>query len=668
VQHYVTAVNTAEPEPEFRVREARISGRLTQPGTNGGMRTMFVHIICFVASLLMFGALGRASAAPEIEWRVENPFRFFVEAKDSEVHRATFLALSQEERATPVLSAERALAERHPDGWASTMYRHICWDAAHNRHVCSAYSDYINPKSHIIISEIKGLDPNDPGTCTWLTAPLAAVGRGTAVNAPCDKPVRLEIPYPQGSRITVEIDGQLIGETEARVQDLLIVGMGDSFASGEGNPDIPVRFSRERAADYGKGNAEGDLVGYPARVGAWRKIGDQQFIDENARWIDQACHRSLYSYQLRAALQLAIEEPHRAVTFAGVACSGAETTFGLFLRYKGSEWVPNPPELSQMSTLADVQCGKHEARAYDLPEAYHMGEKIPELKGGLVLRKCDPDKARKVDLLLLSIGGNDIGFSRLVANAVLADQSSLRRLGGWFGQVYGFQEAIQQLEKLDVRYKSANRAIHNILHVPWGEADRIFLTGYPPLAVLEDGKSMCPDGRAGMDVLPDFNLSEVKAREGTTAAERLHAIMRDAAHQHNWTFIEAHRKSFLGRGICAGWSSAAFNSADDLRLPRKINGEWDPINPADWRPYVSRQRWFRTPNDAFMTGNFHVSQSLLQNVLKTQTLSWVQLLLASIYSGAFHPTAEGQAAIADAVVDKAREVLKKYESAHRLDQ
>ena len=32
----------------------------------------------------------------------------------------------------------------------------------------------------------------------------------------------------------------------------------------------------------------------------------------------------------------------------------------------------------------------------------------------------------------------------------------------------------------------------------------------------------------------------------------------------------------------------------------------------------------------------------------------MQLLLASVYSGAFHPSAEGQAAIADAVVEKAR--------------
>ncbi len=60
-----------------------------------------------------------------------------------------------------------------------------------------------------------------------------------------------------------------------------------------------------------------------------------------------------------------------------------------------------------------------------------------------------------------------------------------------------------------------------------------------------------------------------------------------------------------------------------------------------------------------MTGNFHVPQSLLQTVLKQQGYGWVQLLLASTYSGAFHPTAEGHAAIADAVVEKARDVLAR---------
>jgi hypothetical protein len=87
---------------------------------------------------------------------------------------------------------------------------------------------------------------------------------------------------------------------------------------------------------------------------------------------------------------------------------------------------------------------------------------------------------------------------------------------------------------------------------------------------------------------------------------------------------------------------------------------WTPYNPGDYQPYAARQRWFRTPNDAFMTGNFHVEAGLLTKLLKIEPFAPFQLVLASTYSGAFHPTAEGQAAIADAVVDKARAVLAKY--------
>ncbi len=345
------------------------------------------------------------------------------------------------------------------------------------------------------------------------------------------------------------------------MRDLLVVGMGDSFGSGEGNPDVPVRFSRDRSASYGKRDKV-ELSGYPARVGAWKQIGDKAFIEENPRWSDQACHRSLYSHQLRAALQLGIEDPHRAVTYVGVACSGAEVTFGLFLRYLGNEWVPNPPDLSQISAIAEAQCGSHEAPLQDLPEAYHMNGTIPELKGGLVLRKCDPINARKIDLLFVSIGGNDVGFSRLLANAVLADQSLLRKLGGWFGQVHGLNEASAQLDALILRYKSLNRAIHYILHVPWEESDRVIMTAYPGMALQGDGSEVCPDGRAGMEVLSDFKMSEAKARVGIWIADKLNRAMEKAAKEYHWTFVESYRREFFGHGICAG---TTYDGANDHR-------------------------------------------------------------------------------------------------------
>ncbi|MBU1210621.1 MAG: hypothetical protein KJ587_05015 [Alphaproteobacteria bacterium] len=600
----------------------------------------------------------------EIVWRVENPFRLFADSADSEMHRATWLDLLPEQRAAnPVLSAERALAARHREGWAEAVSEKICWDPEHNIYSCEKdKSDYISPREHIVVAELKGVPDAGSVTCQWLTAPSGLTAkRGEAIDQPCSEPIRLSIPFPEGAVIEVEIGGRKVGVARAKVSDLFIVGMGDSFASGEGNPDVPVRFSRERAADYSTNGKDGDLTGFPARVGAWSAIGDNAFIEENARWSDQACHRSLYSHQLRAALQLAIEDPHRAVTFVGLACSGAEITQGLFLRYKGNEWVPNPPEYSQISAAAEAQCGGRIADEKELPEAYHMRGMVPELKGNLILRECPREKARRIDLVMVSIGGNDIGFARLVANAVLDDASVLKKLSGWFGGVYGTTEASQRIDVLDERYKALNRALHYILQIPWDEADRVLLTAYPPLALVGDGTQVCPDGRAGMEVVKDFSLSSARARAGVWVSDKLYRSMKASAGANKWSFVDEHRAEFLGRGICAGYAAEALRSDDDLRLPRKVGDTWVPYNPADYRAYASRQRWFRTPNDAFMTGNFHVSQSILRKVLNMEALSGFQLTLAATYSGAFHPTAEGQAAIADAVVARARTVLERYE-------
>lgn len=605
--------------------------------------------------------LNPAPELPAIEWRLVNPFRFFANPRDTEVHRATWLALSPAEKRTPVLSAERALSSRHEDGWAAMMINDVCWDAKRYRHHCPGRKEaYATPTSHMILASVANIPEAGLVNCTWLTAPLGGARlRGDAVTQSCDLPVELSIPYPHGATVEVQIGSRRVASTEVQVTDLFIVGMGDSFAAGDGNPDVPVEFSRERSADYST-SGEVSLSGFPARVGNWRAIGDNNFVRGNARWMDQACHRSLYSHQARAALQLAIEDPHRAVTYVGLACSGAETIAGLFLRYKGNEWVENPPELSQISAAAEAMCGRHRAEPHDLPEAYHLRGRLPELQGGLVLRKCDARHARKIDLLFLSIGGNDIGFSRLLANAILANESLLKQLAGWVGGVYGTAEATHALSILDARYKALNRAIHNILHIPWDEADRVILTAYPGLALLGDGSAVCPDGRAGMEIVSDFKLSSERAREGIWIADKLHRAMESSSQRYGWSFAQRHRADFIGRGICAGFTQNAFSIADDLRLPRKIDNAWVPYNPADFRAYASRQRWFRTPNDAFLTGHFHVSPSLLQKVLKFDTLSWFQLLLASTYSGAFHPTAEGQAAMADSVVETARSVIDRY--------
>ena len=68
------------------------------------------------------------------------------------------------------------------------------------------------------------------------------------VTSPCDEPVTLSVPYPDGGTVSVGVDGETPIATDIQVKDLLIVGLGDSFASGEGNPDVPVRFDADRRA------------------------------------------------------------------------------------------------------------------------------------------------------------------------------------------------------------------------------------------------------------------------------------------------------------------------------------------------------------------------------------------------------------------------------------
>ena len=279
-----------------------------------------------------------------------------------------------------------------------------------------------------------------------------------------------------------------------------------------------------------------------------------------------------------------------------------------------------------------------------------------------MLKKCDAERARKIDLLFLSIGGNDVGFARLVANAVLADKSILRKLGGWFGQVHGFAEASSQLDALDDRLKSVNRALHNLLHVPWSESDRIILTGYPPMALLDDGKIGLP-GRPGRHERAARVLAQrgqgARGQRGGRAPQRHHAGERPPASVDVRRWRTAPPSAAAACAPATAMRPGPWRTSCAFRARSTAPGSRSTRR--DWRAYAPRQRLFRTPNDAYMTGNFHVAQSLMQKALNKQGYAWVQLLLASVYSGAFHPSAEGQAAIADAVVDKARGVLAKYE-------
>lgn len=612
-------------------------------------------------ALLTLLLAGQSAGAAEIQWRLENPFRLFSDPRLTERHRQLYEKLSDAERLQPILSIERRLASHDGRGWARQAYGKTCWSGRDNAYsACGSANDYVFPKSHRVIVSTDDIAVL-ARTCAWTMTPKGGRGAGKSqrLRGPCHEPQMFDIPYPAGAEVAVFVDGALAGRTDIRVEDLFIVGFGDSFASGEGNPDVPVTFTDDRDISYGKSPDGIELQGYPTRPGNWDKIGDSEFLNNGPKWWNAPCHRSLYNHQVRAALQLAIEAPQRAVTFVSFACAGAEITTGLMLEYKGTEWATDPPDRPQVSSAARTQCGSTPAEEKKYQFTYSLNGKVPALQD-LFIITCDRTKARKIDLVMLSIGGNDVGFSRLVANAMLDDAGTLRDLGGWMGRVHGGKEAEAALPELVYRYKALARAFRANLHISDREMDRVLLTSYPVMSLLEDGRNVCPNGREGMTVYPEFHLSRDKSAEGEKAALKLYKAEQDAASANGWTFVDSHRRAFAGHGVCIGASFPGSDPADDLRFPRRVNGEWVPFAPTEYEPYAPRRRWFRTPNDAYLTGHFHIGTTVAKRVLRLSSVSWFQLVLAATYSGAFHPTAEGQAVIADAVASKARDVLAKY--------
>ncbi len=627
-----------------------------------------------------------ANAGKIIDWQLENSFRLFKKPSDTQLHHDVFKQLTAAESKSPILAAERRLELLSGGrGWADAVFNHTCYDQDNDRY--SACPDYVLPKSHRIIAYLRDKEsfwdiftPEDKNAeCTWKVVDRKGKTVSEAT-ASCAERVKLDIPYPDGGRVGVsKSDGERIKPLAVKIRDVLIVGLGDSFAAGEGNPDHPVTFDNTRAFNYGyvdiaaTGKRE-TLNGYPAREGAWKKINTPAFKKERARWWDRECHRSLYSHQLRAALQLAVEDPKRAITFISFSCSGAEITQGLLLSKPVRECTPGENFLvkPQLSALSEELC---ESVVKNAPMPAAVINRIPELRNlsedEMRISRCltpdhKPALKRSVDLVFLSVGGNDVGFVSLVSDTMLSDGSIYRRLGNHLGSVYGVDEARKRLELVKSRYDGLRFALETMLSVRSGSRSNshVIVTGYPNMGYGTDGVSAC-SGAKGMDVFPPFQLNAEKVASAENFSQELNKQLADIAGR-NWTYVDGYRDDFRTHGLCATNGNGI---ADTLTLPRFLNGAWKPYKPSQYAPYTPRQRWYRTPNDAFLTSNMHASAiaNFGANCSRIYTVPmrklarryWTpfQVFLSSTYGGAFHPTAEGQAAMADRLAASARDIL-----------
>src|SRR5262249_6635068 len=103
---------------------------------------------------------------------------------------------------------------------------------------------------------------------------------------------------------------------------------------------------------------------------------------------------------------------------------------------------------SQLDQISDLICrngpaGRTVSASYTLP-TYSSGSTSI---GSQTINKrwCAPaNRKRPIDLVLLSIGGNDVGFAALAMYAITCSGGDLGRTAGWIGSQIGYSRQVSR--------------------------------------------------------------------------------------------------------------------------------------------------------------------------------------------------------------------------------
>ena len=439
--------------------------------------------------------------------------------------------------------------------------------------------------------------------------------------------------------------------------------MGDSVAAGEGNPDRPIaladegfcfrRFLGAARGEYfrpsrlgykGDKACDDNPAGSPTSASDWNSHG--------ARWMSAACHRSLYGYQLAHRARARDREQAGSPSPSCRSPAPARRSrAGLFGSQGASDCPPRgrcagtvPPQIEQLQDVA------RQGPQADMP-------------------------SRRLDLVLLTVGANDIKFSGLVADVIIS--AGVER------------DAVQPGRPARDRAAGAGRC--SIANCPTispssatalkplvgGNLSRVVYVSYGHPAL--EGDAPCPGGRDGLDIHPaftadgtrlknvtDFVLTKFLPKVKALARCEARAEVRQPRHRpHDLRRCPSGRIRRsrhlrpLARTIRSSIASASRPTArasSPIRWRRRHSPLVCSLRPSEFRPYAPRARWIRTANDSYFTAmTYPRGLSSTMQPSNIHDASWGAM--SAVYGGAFHPSAEGHAAMADAALPAAREVL-----------
>ena len=594
-------------------------------------------------------------APMQISWEVRNRFRLFREERD-------FLLHTDSARGRSILASEQAL-ELQSDGrgWARNTVNRLCIDLSGRvSEPCTrdnVKESYLTPVDHPVTVRLTGQVPVG-ATCAWSFDDGEAPQQSTF---DCAEPVNLRARYGRPTVATVEVSSgpeapQRVA-TEIMVRDLFIAGLGDSIASGEGNPDRQIALSDEgfcfrsylgmASAQYYRPSRAGYKGGRaceaPDALQVWQR--------QSALWFNSPCHRSLYSYQTRTALALAVQYPHIAVTYLPLACTGATIPDGLLGTQRARECPPTKSAATCKGTVS---------------------AQLAELRDAVTAAmRRQPD--RKLDLILLTIGANDINFSGLVADVIVDTPTErvLFRRTGVIGSVDDSRAA--QARDLPQSFGKLREALKPLV----GDMSHVVYVSYAN-PTLVDG-APCPGGRAGFDIHPSFNaqpqrLANVSGYVQNEFLPQLKALAlcqsgvlcRDPG-ADRMTFVDAHQAAFADHGFCARAESdpefdrECFSAKGESFDPDIVTAANQPMlcgrSAGEYRAYLPRARWIRDANDSYFAAMTY-PQGLPSSSQPADIHDATWGILSAVYGGAVHPTAEGHAAMADAALPAVASVLQ----------
>lgn len=609
------------------------------------------YLRCLAAIILLAIPVSVAAQAT-LKWEVVNSFRF-VNNQDSinelrrvykelgntpsaerleknlqNEHEAKVLKYREECRAKSTEN-ERTQCFRQPEahyaGWFSTLaennYAKTCWDAEKLEFSKDRCSDYVHPKTHAVKIWINNLTLPPGARIEWVfnDQPIADPD-WCDENKTC---IVYPVPYNlKESYVGVKIDGvdSEIPRAEIQVEDKLIVGLGDSYASGEGNPDIPAYFDDARTdidIVYKRLKNKKDFFfrREPKRAG-----------DSEVAWLDRRCHRSMYSYQFKTALEFALSHPKQAVTYMSYACSGAVTdniidkNQGVKERMEKNEVLREKNQYKTILPQLDIL-----KKVLDCPLNWQARS-----------QKCAKHNQREIDYLLLSTGGNDIKFAAYV-RYVITGISIL--VGKKPDETKTPGEIRKTIEK---NYPALQKAITeagglNIKDCPEKNCRRILLTPYPNI-LQDETKTLCKADRGEFDI--PFGPNRARENRITDVFKivinNLMKFQKEEANVTGWTLVEGHKDRYAEHGFCARGDTT--QNGEKFLMPTRSDNVWDQFPPSEYKAYESRKRWIRLPIDSKLTTD---------QVVKLGKFK-LRILFIDVTSSVMHPTAEGNSVTADA--------------------